>query len=177
MPVAKRSKISEDFSGARLFVSDTRIAFLLLNEARYRAMARLFGLPRDQANLATVILALVLAETVHERTQRMLSAPAPPAGADVLLGAASLRELLRSLAGPNSRDTPLLGTLLMLAVLGGPARRAAIRSAQGIRASSNRTYAGFRHRYGYLVDPGHLRQRRADRRSARRAPPTLANTP
>jgi hypothetical protein len=36
----------EDVGGARLLVSDVRVALLLLDEARYRAVNRLFGVDR-----------------------------------------------------------------------------------------------------------------------------------
>ena len=159
-----------DVGGARLLASDTRVALLLLNEARYRMVERLFAVPREEANIATVLALLILAEAVHERARRVLRTPAAPASGDVLLGAASVRESLRGVAGASSRDTPLFGTLLMVAILGGPARRAALKSVQGLRASSHRMNVGFHHRYGYLVDPGHLRRRRAQRRGEAATP-------
>lgn len=41
--------------GASLLFSDTRIALLMLNEARYRVVARLFGVTRDQSFLVAII--------------------------------------------------------------------------------------------------------------------------
>jgi hypothetical protein len=168
VPLAQRTEISaSDVDGARLFVSDMTTAFLLVNDARHRAIERLLGVPRDQANVATLIAALIVAQAAQDHARRVFRAPATPAAGDMLLGTATARELLRGMAGPTSRETPLLGTLLALAVLGGPAFRAARGSLHGIRTSSRRANAGFRHRYGYLVDPGHLRERRARRRRAR----------
>ncbi len=159
------ARLAEEFGGARLLASDMRVGFMLINHARNRTVARLFGASRDQANLVTLVAAMVLADTVHERIQKMLRGPSVPSLGDGLFAGGSLRELLWGVAGPPARDTPLSGTLLTLAVLGGTAGPAAFKSIRAISGSSRRIHHGFRHRYGYLVDPGHWRARRATRRS------------
>jgi hypothetical protein len=137
---------------------------MLLNEARYRTIERVLGIPRDQANLATLIAVLLIADQVRERTRRVLTAPGAPSTGDVLLGAGVLRGVSAAVAGPGASDSPLFGTVITIALLGGPSRRVLIRSLRGIKSSSGRATVGFRRRYGYLVDPGHLRHRRAERR-------------
>jgi hypothetical protein len=158
-------RLADEFGGARLLLSDMRTAFLLVNHARHRTIARLFGVSSDQANLLTLVAALTLAEAVHEKVERLLSAPSVPSLGDGLLASASLRELLAGVAGPPAHETPLSSTLLMIAVVGGTAGPAGLKSLRAIKASSHRMAVGFHHRYGYIVDPGHWRQRRAQRPS------------
>jgi hypothetical protein len=152
--------------GASLLLSDARLALMFANEARYRTLARAFGVPRDQANIATLIGALLALEVAHSASKRLLRPGPAPTAADGVLGGAALRELLCTVAGPGDRDTPLLATLLTIAVVGGGARRIGVQAGHAIRSSSHRADFQFHKRYGYLIDPGHWRQRRADRRNA-----------
>jgi hypothetical protein len=152
--------------GATLLFSDARLAFMFCNEARYRTLARVFGVPRDQANIATLIAALLAADAAHGVGKWVLRPGPAPTAADGVLGGAALRELLCRVAGPGARETPLLATLLTIAVVGGTARRVAGRSGRAIRSSSHLADVQFHKRYGYLIDPGHWRQRRAERRNA-----------
>jgi hypothetical protein len=86
---------------------------------------------------------------------------------DLLIGAALLREALWDVAGPASREATPLGVLLIIAFAGGAARRALHRSSHHVGGISHRMTVGFHHRYGYLVDPGHWRARRAQRAKAK----------
>jgi hypothetical protein len=142
------------------------MALLFADEARRRTLQRLFGLSRNQANLATVVGLLTLAQATQNATQRLLRPGATPTVRDGVLGVAVARELLGAAAGPPSRDTELLGTLITLAFLGHAARGIGKKSGHAIRSGTHRADVGFRHRYGYLIDPGHWRQRRFDRREA-----------
>jgi hypothetical protein len=137
----------EDVGGARLLVSDARVALLLLDEARYRVVRRLFGVSRDQSWLVTLIALALIAEAANAKWDEMVRGPGGPTRADVALGAAVVRELLAGIAGPSSRDTPLVGTLVSIAVLGALVRPA----VHGIRASSHRVRHSFNHRYGHLL--------------------------
>ena len=141
----------EDTGGAQLLMSDLRVALLLLNEARYRTIQRLFGVSRDQVNLTTAVAALVLAGAVQERATRALNAPGAPSASDVALGAGVLRELVYGAAGPWSRDTPFFGTLVTIAVLGGLARPAVGASLRSVMSSTRRMRLGFDNRYGQLI--------------------------
>lgn len=145
--------------GALRLAGDTRIALALINEARYRAIVRVFGCSREQANVASFVAAALIAAQVHERWRRLADATVGPALPDELLGAAVLRNLLSGAAGPAVRDSPQLSNLLLAVVIltgGGPL---VARSLRGIRHASHRLDTGFRHRYGYLVDIGHRRAR------------------
>jgi hypothetical protein len=56
--------------GRRLLLTDLRLAFLFINDARYRAMQRTFGVSREQVNLATVIAVAGLADNYKERDHK-----------------------------------------------------------------------------------------------------------
>jgi hypothetical protein len=83
------------------------------------------------------------------------------------MGFGIIREALCRVAGPDSRDTPLLTTLLAIAVIGGAARS----GLHGMRRSGHQADVAFHKRYGYLIDPGRWRQRRAQRRAAQATAP------
>ena len=163
MPVAQQSPVSvrgPGISGRRLFATDVRVASLLLNDARYRAFQRLFAIERNEVNLVTLVALLVMLEKTQTTSRRLRSQGGPTIAQD-FMGFGIIREALCRVAGPDSRDTPLLSSLLAIAVIGGAARSA----FHGVRGSGQRADVAFHHRYGYLVDPGHWRQRRAQRRS------------
>ena len=136
-----------------LFLGDLTGAYLLANEARYRTLER-FGIRREDANLATAIGVLTVANAIYERAHR----PKPPepstAVADWTIGMGALRESIYSVAGPASRDTPLGGTLIALAILLGLTREPMRRGLHGMKASSRQLKHAFRGRYGHLVKLG-----------------------
>lgn len=159
------SRLAEEFGGGRLLLSDMRLAFLLMNDARNRAAARLFAVPQEQANLVTLVAVAMLAETGHRKLQRLLNVPSVPSSGEGLMAAAAMRELAWNVAGPPARDMPLSGLLLAIAIVGGTATPAALKSLRAVRAFAHRTNVGFHRRYGYIVDAGHWRQRHAQRHS------------
>lgn len=163
-------------AGARVLRTDVRVAALLGNYARRRTIARMFGASPEQANLVTMVAVLAIAQATSEYIQRLAAGPPVPSATEGLFVSASLKELLSSVAGPPSRETPSAGTLLALALVGGTAGPAVFRSTRAARSASRRMATGFHHRYGYLVDPGHWRQQRALRRArgAQRAPRVAA---
>jgi hypothetical protein len=163
--VAATLDLAQEFGGGQLLLSDFRVAFILANHARRQALERLFGVLPDQDTLLTLVLAMTLAQATHLRAQRWLKEPSIPAGVDGMLAGASVRELLYGVAGTPTRDAPFLGSLLMFAVLAGTAGPVAAKSLRVLRGSSHQMATGFHHRYGYLVDPGHWRGRRAQRRN------------
>lgn len=118
----------EGFAGARLVVSDVRVALLLLDEARQRALQRLVGVPRDQSWLVTLIALALVAQAAHEKADQVVRGPGGLTRSDVALGAAGVRELLAWISGRSSRDAPLVGTLVMIAVA---------RTLVGFRAAPN----------------------------------------
>ena len=143
-----------------LLASDMRIAFLLLNEARYRTIERLFGVSRDQANLVTAIAALVIARAARDtstRTSRTLKGPGGPKRGDAVLGGAMLNQVLADLAGPSSKEMPAMGALIAIALVAAGSGPAVRRSARSVRAFSHELRHTFNHRYGRLIGPSQPR--------------------
>ena len=157
---------ASDVSGGRLLARDLRIATLLLDDARYRAFQRVFAIERREVNMVTLIALLIMAEKTQATTRR-LRARRGPTMAEEFMGFGIIREALCRVAGPDSRDTPLLTTLLAIAVIGGTTRS----GLHGVRGSGHQADVAFHQRYGYLIDPGHWRQRRAQRRAAQATAP------
>lgn len=153
-PVRAQAARAKGGSGSALFLGDLAGAFLLANEARYRTLERAFGIRREDANLATGIGLLILANSVYERTHRPEVPRPQTAVADLSIGIGALRESIYGVAGPATRDTPLAGTLIALAVLVGLVRQPAARGIRGAKASSKRLKNRFRGRYGHLVNLG-----------------------
>jgi hypothetical protein len=153
----------EHFRGT-LLLADTRTALLLANEARHRAVQRVFGLSPEQDNVLTLLALGLMASAMHDAYRKVMEGPPFPTGADLALGGASASELMLGVAGPPSRKGPLLGALLLGALLAGGARPVLRRSLAGLVGEERKLSFDFHRRYGYLVDPGHWRQRRAERR-------------
>jgi hypothetical protein len=66
----------------------------------------------------------------------------------------------KSESGPPSQDTPLVATLVTIAVIGAVARPVLTGAAHRIRTSSHHAKASFNHRYGHLLPvPGAGHQR------------------
>ncbi len=143
----------EPASGRELFLIDASAAFAVANEARCRTLERVFGMQRSDANLLTAILALMVANSVYEKAAAA-KPPRAPSIPDLAIGVGALRQSIYGVAGPASRDTPLGGTLIALAVLGGLTREPVVRSVREMRASSRRLHHSFRSRYGHLVGQG-----------------------
>jgi hypothetical protein len=89
-----------DVAGVRLLVSDVRVALLLVDEARHRAVERVFGVSREQSWQVTLIALALLAGAAHDKSDQLLKGPGGPTRSDVMLGAAGLRELLTWIPGP-----------------------------------------------------------------------------
>jgi hypothetical protein len=155
----------DEYGGVRLLASDVRTVFLLANEARYRTIERVLGVPREQANLASLIVLLVAAEAAQIRAERVMRSPSTPHFADFALGAAGLREVIYGIAGTDSRETPLFGTLALIAVLGGLATPIAEASASAIKTAYRDVRQVFGQRYGHLVRRGRREWQRASSRA------------
>src|SRR5947209_10038867 len=106
-------------AGARVLRTDLRVASLLANDARRRAITRLFAVPADQQNLLTAVAILALAQSASEHLGRVFAAPPLPGAHTSLLGTASVKELLLGIAGAPARETPNAGMLLAIAIVGG----------------------------------------------------------
>jgi hypothetical protein len=140
----------ERVSETRRFLGDAIIAIRVLNEARHRTMAAVFGAPRDGSNLVTLIAIGASARALHRiaaapRTQARKIRSSPTAVGDTMIGAAALKETLDSVAGHPSRDTSSAAALILFAVLAHSFRpavkgtlRAVRESARGVIAEARR---------------------------------------
>jgi hypothetical protein len=142
-PQVTRERV-EELGGARLFPSDPRTAFVLLNEARYRAIQGVFGVGRHQVNLMTAIAALMLAEAAHAKTVRLRSGLRGPTRADVLLADGLLNALGQGIAGPVARETPFFAAIIGTAAVGAVATRVVQGASRDIKAASHRIKLSFR---------------------------------
>jgi hypothetical protein len=110
---------ADGFGTGRLFLADSGLALALLNHARYRALSRYFGVSRQNANVFTAILLITGGNVALERVTRIFRAPTGVTRGDAAIGFAALRGGVRHIVGPSVADTPLLGTLLTIGVVGG----------------------------------------------------------
>jgi hypothetical protein len=144
----------QDSGGARLLINDVSVAYLLLNDARYRAVARLFGVTKDKSLLVTVVGIGTLAVALHDKAARMRPAPSAPSLGDTVIAAGVLRASARGIAGAWVKDTPGFNSLIAIALLGSLARPVLRVSFRDMRASSHRARVVFDNRYGHLIRRG-----------------------
>jgi hypothetical protein len=159
--------------GAGLLLRDIATTSLLLNEGRRRLIRRIYGGEGDHANTLTVISLLLLPGFVRDMTRRLVTTP-QLSNSDLFLIAVTLRELFASAAGPVARETPGASTLLTLSLLSKTPGFGLLEAERGTATASHWLFGEFRHRYGYLVDPGHRRERRAQRRARASGPSSFA---
>ena len=145
------------FSGARLLISDTRVALLLLREARNRACERLFGTSRDDAALVTMIGLATLAHFAHGKAHQAVTGPGGPYLSDTWIAGGVLSEGLHAIAGDSARDTPLLGPLIVGAVIAHSLRPVLRVSLHDLRVAGHQLRVDFDHRYGHLIRPNRRR--------------------
>lgn len=141
----------DEVEGIRLLAADLTTVGMLLNEARYRSMQRAFGLSREQANLATVVLLLGVTAAARETAIKAVRAPGGPTVPDLALAMGVTREALEGIAGPSFDKVPLFGTLITLAALAHISRPVVSRTTHAIHRQMHRTLMGFEHRYGHHV--------------------------
>jgi hypothetical protein len=127
---------SAGFGTSRLFLTDSRLALAVLNHLRYRALNRVFGVSRDQANVVTVVLMLSAANGAYEAARRISGTRV--SGTDAALGTFALREAALGVAGPTAREIPGFGSLVAFAILGGLAAPGLRRTVQRMRAVEGR---------------------------------------
>lgn len=140
----------QDYGGARLLVSDIRVAFLLLDEARHAVVVRLFGVDRDDSMLISIIALATAARAAHDMAGRVVKLDARPSASDSMLGLSMLRESAHWLAGDRYRDTPIFGTLIALAFASASVRPMVRASVRGAKTASHQARFGFDKRYGHL---------------------------
>lgn len=134
----RRAALEDEFGAGRLLAADGRILLGVLNYARYQALERMFGVPREHANIVTAALILGSADAAYEASRRIVTAPSLPSTGDMVLGAIALRDGALSVAGPANRQAPMLGTLIAVAMLGGAALPFARRATTRLRAAERR---------------------------------------
>jgi hypothetical protein len=123
---------------------------LLLNEARHRILARVFGLPREDANVISMVAAGALSAGLHSGARAVLGARPHLSVVGAAMGAGAVKATASRVAGASSAATPYFTTLLVLAVLVrgfGPMVRA---SLGGVRGSSRAVTAGSRRLLAFL---------------------------
>lgn len=153
---ASREAIREQyFGGARLLFSDARVVYLLLNDARSRAIARGFGISGQNSALVTMIALGIAAEATHRKVGRVLNAPGTPDTADTVIGASVLREAVRAVTGTS--EAPFLGTLVIASVAGSMLRPVLRATMRGVRSSAHLARTDFGRRYGHIIRPSHRR--------------------
>jgi hypothetical protein len=125
------SAASREAGAVLLLLEDLRVATLLINAARYRALERWLGLDKTQANLLTLVAIAAVADSAQRGTHRLATSPAPKP-ADFALSAAVAESALRTIAGRTAAGAApgslLLTAAIVYKLLGVPSRRA-LRSA------------------------------------------------
>jgi hypothetical protein len=140
---------------ARLFFGDAGIALVLLNNARHRLVARVFGVSRDDSNLVTVVAIGSAAVAIHGTVSRVRRIRLFPSVSDGAIGAAVLRETALGIGGAPSRTVPFFGALVTFALVGTslrPVLRGVVRTTRGsvlsVVTAPQRLRAFARDRYG-----------------------------
>jgi hypothetical protein len=140
---------------ARLFFGDVGIVLLLLNNARHRVVARVYGVSREDSNLVTVVAIGSAAVAVHGTVSRARRIRLLPSVSDGAIGAAVLRETALGIAGEPSRTVPFFGALVTFALVGRslrPLLRGVVRTTEGsvlrVVTAPHRLRAFARDRYG-----------------------------
>ena len=85
-----------------MLFGDAIITFLSINEARRRSVVWVFGVPREDSELVTVIATGSLVKGVQSRA-RVIAASVVPSFAATVMGAGALKEAANSIAGDWSR--------------------------------------------------------------------------
>ncbi len=138
----------DGYAGGALFLSDIRVALLLLSEARYRVLRRYLGITRDQANTVTFIFLLMLAEAVSESTGRARQALRRPTATSTAVGATVTSEVVFGLVGGiSARDARLAGTLVLIVLAAAELRAGGRGAIDDVRAWSHRMLGAFSVRY------------------------------
>jgi hypothetical protein len=126
-----------DFSTGRLLASDARLALALLNHGRYVTLERVFGVPREQANTLTFVLALVAAGATWDTASRLGHIHGPSRDS-VFTSGFFMREAALGIGGPSARATPGFAAMLAVALASRAALPVARRALQNARETERR---------------------------------------
>jgi hypothetical protein len=135
---------SANIGGARKLFGDSIIGFMLFDHIRRRAVARVYGVTGEHANLVTVFAVTTTAGAVGSGVARV--ARARLSGGDAAIGGVLVKEAAHGVAGPWSREVPFFGllTLAIVVTSTGPLVRGSIHASQralhGVEAFSRRTW-------------------------------------
>lgn len=151
--IANDLRSAESPGGSRLLRTDMRVAHLLANEARDRAVARLFGVSPDDAFLVTIIALGIAAHAIHERAARVLGAAGAPSFGDAVIASGLVRQSAHRIEGPSFTESPVLDALVVTAFAGALAVPPVRATLRWVKASTHRLRLDFDHRYGHLVRP------------------------
>jgi hypothetical protein len=135
-------------SGGRAFVSDAGLAVAVLDGARYPILTRLFGVPREQANLLTFVLALTAANATYDVVRRVIRHPWPLSGTDTGIATFLVRETGFGIAGPKAREVRFFGVLIAAAGIGGLSLPSIRRALHGVHVAEQRVAQQRRRIYG-----------------------------
>ncbi len=134
--------------GARLLLTDAKVASLLVADARDRATARVFGATRDQSLLVTLLAIGSVAAAVHKRGAAILGVRPSPSAGDTLIGTSVVSVALHGIAGTPAKDARFLAGLITFAMLARSFGPAVAGSIRGLRAEGHRIGSAIRGRYG-----------------------------
>jgi hypothetical protein len=143
--------------------------YLLADDARRRAIERMFGIPRDEKSGLLTLFALAAVGSALK--SRAPGRPSRPGVSGSVFGFGMLLEAAYDVAGPSARESSYFGPLLALALTGAAGRVVVRKTVHGVRGMSHEAYAEFHHRYGHLIRPN--RRRRAQAGPASRERGTL----
>ena len=132
---------SPGFGTTQLVLTDSRLAFAMLNHLRYQALNRAFGVSREQANVFTFVVLFSAADAAYETARRLGALRPHVSRTDAAIGAIALRDASLSAAGPAGRAIPGFGTLVAVALLGGLAAPTVRRVARRVRSTEQRLRA------------------------------------
>jgi hypothetical protein len=138
----------------RAFLSDVRLTLAVLNGARYPLLRRGFGVPREQANLLTFVLALVAANATYDTLRRFIRHPWPLSGTDTAITSFLVREAGFGIAGPKAREVQFFGTLIAVAGIGRVALPGIRRAVHNIHTAEQRVGQQRRRIYGAAGQAG-----------------------
>jgi hypothetical protein len=116
----------------RMLFGDAIITFLLFNEVRRRVVVWVYGVPREDSELMTVVAIGSLAEGLQSGA-RVIATWVVPSFAATAMGAAALKETAHSIAGDWSRTVPAFGALITFAVVAKTFRPGLRASFRGLR--------------------------------------------
>src|ERR1700722_16589103 len=128
----------EHVSRRRRLWGDAIIVSSLLNELRLRVTTAVYGISRADSNLVTLIVIGAFGGAIRRaaaapRTQVRKARSSPTAVGDTMIGAATAKETLESIAGHPARDITPAAALITLALvvhLFRPAVRRSVRAVE-----------------------------------------------